>query len=162
MCVRVQASTSTSTVSLLSPTRRSLYLNLCHLLIERLRPPLLFTSSGHTALTYMATAGTAKRPSMARAAQRSCADSAFPATKNAIFSLKPLANDWTRISYSIRSYQFSGFSSFHRNVANFPIYWALPLGGGPKRQVDRTRGHFLPVGSWVLGLDNICNNNMFS
>ena len=135
MCVRVRTSTSTSTVSLLSPTRRSLYLNLCHLLIERLRPPLLFTSSGYTALTYTATA---KRPFMARAAQRGSADSAFPATKNAIFSLKPLANDWTRISYSIRSYQFSGFSRFYRNVANFPIYWALPLGGGPKRQVDLT------------------------
>ena len=81
MCVRVQASTSTSTVSLLSPTRRSLYLNLCHLLIERLRPPLLFTSSGYTALTYTTTAGTAKRPSMARAAQRGCADSALAATK---------------------------------------------------------------------------------
>ena len=81
MCVRVRASTSTSTVSLLSPTRRSLYLNLCHLLIERLRPPLLFTSSGHTALTYTATAGTAKRPFMARAAQRGSADSALAATK---------------------------------------------------------------------------------
>ena len=82
MCVRVQASTSTSTVSLLSPTRRSLYLNLCHLLIERLRPPLLlFTSSGYTVLTYTATEGTAKRPFMARAAQRSCADSASTATK---------------------------------------------------------------------------------
>ena len=81
MCVRVRASTSTSTVSLLSPTRRSLYLNLCHLLIERLRPPLLFTSSGHTALTYTATAGTAKRPPMARAAQRGSADSALAATK---------------------------------------------------------------------------------
>ena len=92
MCVRVRASTSTSTVSLLSPTRRSLYLNLCHLLIERLRPPLLFTSSGHTALTYTATAGTAKRPSMARAAQGGCGGH-----KNAIFSLKPLANDWTRM-----------------------------------------------------------------
>ena len=97
MCVRVRASTSTSTVPLLSPTRRSLYLNLCHLLIERLRPPLLFTSSGHTALTYTATAGTAKRPFMARAAQRGSADSALAATKNAIFSLKPLANDWTRM-----------------------------------------------------------------
>ena len=81
MCVRVRASTSTSTVSLLSPTRRSLYLNLCHLLIERLRPPLLFTSSGHTALTYTATAGTAKRRFMARAAQRGSADSALAATK---------------------------------------------------------------------------------
>ena len=81
MCVRVRASTSTSTVSLLSPTRRSLYLNLCHLLIERLRPPLLFMSSGYTALTYTATEGTAKRPFMARAAQRSCADSALAATK---------------------------------------------------------------------------------
>ena len=81
MCVRVRASASTSSVSLLSPTRRSLYLNLCHLLIERLRPPLLFTSSGHTALTYTATAGTAKRPPMARAAQRSCGDSALAATK---------------------------------------------------------------------------------
>ena len=81
MCVRVRTSTSTSTVPLLSPRRRSLYLNLCHLLIERLRPPLLFTSSGHTALTYTATAGTAKRPPMARAAQRGCADSALAATK---------------------------------------------------------------------------------
>ena len=81
MCLRVQASTSTSTVSLLSPTRRSLYLNLCHLLIERLRPPLLFTSSGHTALTYTATEGTAKRPFIARAAQRSCADSTERPTK---------------------------------------------------------------------------------
>ena len=81
MCVRVRASTSTSTVSLLSPTRRSLYLNLCHLLIERLRPPLLFMSSGYTALTYTATEGTAKRPFMARAAQRGSADSALAATK---------------------------------------------------------------------------------
>ena len=81
MCVRVRTSTSTSTVPLLSTTRRSLYLNLCHLLIERLRPPLLFMSSGYTALTYTATEGTAKRPFMARAAQRSCGDSALAATK---------------------------------------------------------------------------------
>ena len=81
MYLRAQAPTSTSTVSLLSPTRRSLYLNLCHLLIERLRPPLLFTGSGYTALTYTATAGTAKRPFMVRAAQRGSADSALVATK---------------------------------------------------------------------------------
>ena len=79
MCLRVRA--STSTVPLLSPRRRSLYLNLCHLLIERLRPPLLFMSSGYTALTYTATEGTAKRPFMARAAQRGSADSALAATK---------------------------------------------------------------------------------
>ena len=84
MCLRVRASTSTSTVPLLSPRRRSLYLYteyLCHLLIERLRPPLLFMSLWYTALTYTATEGTAKRPFMARAAQRSCADSALAATK---------------------------------------------------------------------------------
>ena len=57
MCVRVRTSMPTSAVSLLSPTRRSLYLNLCHLLIERQRPPLLFMSSGYTALTYTATEG---------------------------------------------------------------------------------------------------------
>ena len=96
MCVRVRASTSTSTVSLLSPTRRSLYLNLCHLLIERLRPPLLFTSSGHTALTYTATAGTAKRPFMARAAQRGSADSALAATKMR-FSLFALGHSKARV-----------------------------------------------------------------
>ena len=94
MCVRVRASTSTSTVSLLSPTGRSLYLNLCHLLIERLRPPLLFTSSGYTALTYTATAGTVKRPFMARAAHRSCADSALAATKcDFLCSLSATKND---------------------------------------------------------------------
>ena len=136
MCVRVRASTSTSTVSLLSPTRRSLYLNLCHLLIERLRPPLLFTSSGHTALTYTATAGTAKRPFMARAAQRGSADSALAATKMMIFSERRRPLKSRRVGHSIRSCQFSGVFRLYRNVATFPIYWPLRLVGGPKSEVE--------------------------
>ena len=92
MCLRVRASTSTSTVPLLSPRRRSLYLNLCHLLIERLRPPLLFMSSGYTALTYTATEGTAKRPFMARAAQRSSADDALAAVFGLLFHICSVKN----------------------------------------------------------------------
>ena len=75
---------------------------------------------------------------MARAAHRGCANSALAATKNAIFSKRRRPLKTTRIWYSLRSYQFRGFFRLYRNVADFPIYWALPLGGGPKRQVDHT------------------------